>query len=360
MPKRRGNNEGSYYKLSNGKYRAAVSLGNRKRLTHTCDDVKRAKAWISQTLTQLRMGGPVTSGAEELGHYMLRWFEDHKMPTLSDKSIRTYQFVVNRVLADDIGAVSLEALRRTHFDALYRRLPLAPKSIRLVHTVLHQALDDAVADEFILRNPANDATLPRLERKERPVLGYDEIVQFLEEHEHDRLAPLWAVLATCGLRIGEAVALRWKDISDGYLTVVDGKTPNARRQIPLLDSTEEMLMAHRNRQREERLAAGPGWEGPAPSEGLVFRRLNGRAITQSEAYGQLQKALEESNLPQMRVHDLRHSAATFMMQAGVPIEVVSRIIGHASISTTTDIYGHIRPAMLEDARERMKRYVKGS
>lgn len=173
----------------------------------------------------------------------------------------------------------------------------------------------------------------------------------------DRLGALWATMLGTGLRRGEALALRWEDVDldagtlhvrrsvttvRGQVVEDDrgGKTDAAARRIVLGDDLVALLREHRKRQAEERLAAGPAWV----DSGAVFGEVDGRALHPNKASNTFSRAASTADLPAIGLHGLRHTHATMLLRAGVPIPAVAQRLGHANPSITLAVYSHALPA----------------
>lgn len=230
---------------------------------------------------------------------------------------------------------------------------LSARSRQYVHATLRSALQHAVVIGLLDRNVASHVRAPRPTRdpdRVHPIPA--NVVVRIIEHTRDRpLHALWVLLVTSGMRKGEALALRWRDVDfDGATVTVsrslarlpggglmfkEPKTKNSHRTIPLAHSTMETLRLHRHQQVTERLGAGEAWE----DHDLVFCGLKGRPLGLEKPNKELGKVCDELGLPRERVHNLRHTAATIGgLVAGGDMFVVSRQLGHASITTTQDMY----------------------
>jgi integrase len=197
--------------------------------------------------------------------------------------------------------------------------------------------------------------------KEAAYLTPDQMRSLLVAAEGSRYAPLFALLVNSGLRRGEALALNWSDIDfdakllrvrgtlarvDGELVVTETKTAKSRRVIPLSPTAEKVLRDMRTRQMAERLRAGSMWQ-PTP---YAFTTELGEPCDPRNAMRALKAAAKRANLPStVGLHTLRHSAASVMLSAGVPLKVVSEIFGHASVAITGDVYGHVSPDVSREA-----------
>lgn len=241
--------------------------------------------------------------------------------------------------------------------------PLSRLSIRKIHATLHKALVDAVRWNRITRNPADAADPPRTRAAmthEMKTWSAKELQAFLVSTRETRFYPLWLLLASTGMRRGEALGLRWEDVDMenarlsirqnmvpvGYVVHI-GKPKNGRgRNVSVDPTTLSVLKAQRRKQLEEQML----WKkaGYVDSE-YVFRQENGLPYHPDFVTQSFQKAVAASGQPRIRLHDLRHTHATLALQAGIHPKVVSERLGHANISITLDVYSHAIPAMEEEA-----------
>jgi integrase len=272
------------------------------------------------------------------------------------------------IVGAKIGAKPLDKLRPSHIDAWKVELQgrgLAESSIRSAYTALRAVLDTAVRDRAIAHNPAHAVRRPKVTAKEAAYLTPDQVRSLLVAAEGGRYAPLFALLVHSGLRRGEALALHWSDIDldakllqvrgtlarvDGELVVTETKTAKSRRAVPLSPTAERVLRDVRSRQRAERLRAGSMWQ-PTP---YVFTTELGEPCDPRNALRALKTAAKRAGRPSsVGLHTLRHSAASVMLSAGVPLKVVSEVFGHASVAITGDIYGHVSPEVSREALTRL-------
>jgi len=264
------------------------------------------------------------------------------------------------------GATRLDRLRPSDVEALLlakRRAGRAASTVRSVHQVLRVALDAAVRDGLLARNPAAAVSRPVDQRREAVFLSPAEAGTLLRALDGDRLRPLFLLLLGTGLRRGEALALRWPDVDldgatvrvrgtlsrvGGALVVTEPKTA-ARRSVPLPGRVVEELRAHRRAQVEERLAAGTLWR----DTGHVFATCWGTPVEPRNALRSLQRAAERAGLPGVGVHTLRHKAASTLLTAGAGMKTVQELLGHASFAITADVYGHVAPETRREAADRL-------
>jgi integrase len=193
------------------------------------------------------------------------------------------------------------------------------------------------------------------------------VQRLFEITKSDRRHALWVVLATTGLRLGEALGLMWNDIDlkQGKLTVrrvlqrqrgvglvlVEPKTKHSRRTVYLAKGSVAVLTEHRRSQTQWRLIAGPSWDS---SHDLVFPRPDGRPMQGSNLKRVFDKALRDGGLPKIRIHDLRHTAATHLLVRHVHPKVVQEMLGHSSIAITLDTYSHVIPNLQAPVADHMQ------
>jgi integrase len=204
----------------------------------------------------------------------------------------------------------------------------ASRTARHCHSLLHMALNQAVVLGLLQRNPAKDLAAPRVTRREMQTLSPDEVRRLLSSSAGSRWHALWAVLVTTGLRLGEATAMRWSDLglSKGTATIqrsvqrqkgvgmvfVEPKTHGSRRTVQLPPGATVTLKEHRPLVLQQRLAAGASWN----DLDLVFPALRVGPIDLARVNESLHTALHKANLPRLRVHDLRYTAATLLPEEG--------------------------------------------
>jgi integrase len=173
-----------------------------------------------------------------------------------------------------------------------------------------------------------------------------------------------------GLRRGELLGLRWQDIDldsatltvrhqlqrhDNVWVFVEPKSKAGGRVLPLPAFLIDELRAHRTRQLEDRLKAGPLWE----EWSLVFCTQAGRPLHAPNVWQEFQKGLTKAGLPRMPLHGLRHGTATMLLAQGASAREIQAVLGHANISTTLGIYAHVAPELMRENADRMQRALVG-
>ena len=347
----------------------------------TVDGVRKRKDVYGKTRGEVRdklreanrqaEAGASPNAKETVTQYLHRWHDGDS--TLRAKSIHSRLVNVNRMIPH-IGRWKLTGLRANHIQAMYKHLEeeLSDHSVKQVNAVLRKALKDAVKEGSILYNPIDRVLKqPTAKPREMDKLSSTEVKDLLAIN--DEWAPLFALLTGTGLRIGEALGMLWDniDLEVGSLKVTrslqrvagvglifnEPKTESSRRTIPIGSSVVERLKAHRVSQAEHRLKLGGNWK----NQGLVFPNGWGSPMEASRAYRALQRTLPKAGIDRhIRVHDLRHTAASLMIENGVPPKVVQAILGHSSYTTTMDIYVHTNPEMLRSATDILDKAISGA
>ncbi|PZC45179.1 MAG: integrase [Chloroflexi bacterium] len=228
-------------------------------------------------------------------------------------------------------------------------------------------------DGHVGRNVASLASAPRVPEREYQPITQAQAKAILEAMRGDRLEALFTVALACGLRQGEALALRWTDVDLETASIsiqrtlqriekdwkfMEPKTRSSRRTITVPDPVVKSLREHRARQAEERLMMGGDWQGGQWGN-LVFTNRGGDPLSGFHVGRRFRALLKLEGLPKMRYHDLRHGAASLLAAMGVPPRVAMEMLGHADISTTMRIYAHIAPEYQKDAAQRITNVLWG-
>src|SRR5439155_3502503 len=223
----------------------------------------------------------------------------------------------------------------------------------------------AVKDGRLLRNAAALTDPVDVPEEPRRFLTQNEARAILEAAKDERLEALYVLALNVGPRIGEALALRWRDadLDKGKLSIVynlqrvrgkldptvEPKTPKSRRAFSLPPAVVEALLEHQGRQRKEKLRVLPIWQ----ESDLIFTSQIGSPLDPSDVSREFRAFLKRKELPSVRFHDMRRAAGSIMLKNHVPMHVVSRILGHSTIATTVNIYGHVETEALDAAAAAM-------
>ncbi len=363
--RKRGNGEGGIGRRKNGGWYAqyyvpAADGGRRRRTISGKTRVEVAKK-LAKAIADLDDGLVYDAGTLTVGEYLDRWLRDSVRDTVKDSTFASYRQLVGTHVKPALGRVKLEKLSSTHVRGLLRQnldAGLSPRTVQYVRFVLRRALDGAVADRLIPRNPAADARAPQVRREEMKPLSPAQARVFLEAARDDRLHALYVLAVHCGLRQGELLGLRWEDVDaeagtlgvqrtlvgteDGTPVFGSPKTRRSRRRIRLTSGAARALTRHRKRQLEERMALAGSWR----DQGLVFATAIGTPLSRHNLVRRSFKLLlKRCGLPEVRFHDLRHTCATLLLSRGQHPKLVQELLGHSTIAITLDTYSHVLPGM---------------
>jgi integrase len=366
---RRARGEGAVIETADGRLRGrlVIPYPDGRQVTRWVSG--RSRAEVSRKLADLRRDTAAGQLADEtVGDYLARW-SAAIAPSVRPSTAREYIRHSAQYWTPAIGDVPLAKLTAAHVESVMAALTtrgLSARTVRYARTTLRRALGDAIRDGLLARNAAALARPPREERPELRPLTAAEVRVLLDATADDRFGPLFALLVSTGLRVGEAVALSWSDISEGELTVrrsvhraagngyIFGqpKTRQSRRTVTLPAVARRALDTQRARQEAARAALRPGeWQD---TRGLIFTDPLGRHVSPLLVSADFREAADRLGLP-VRLHDLRHAFATLALGAGVPLKTVSAALGHSSIAITADVYAHITPELRDEAAAALDR-----
>ena len=366
------NGEGSVYKrASDGRWVGAVTLGyddRGKRIRKTVSATTKAAVFerLRAVQRQVSEGLPVPDDRVTVSELLDRWQNDVLRHQVAESAYMNYTAIGDHHIRPALGSTRLAKLTPADVDALLSRKlddGYSVSTVRRIRAVLAQTLAQGERWGLVVRNVAAVTRGPRDRRRQGRTLTPEQAQTLLAALKGDRYEALFTTMLALGLRRGEALGLRWADIDleKGTLTVRHAlkrestglvlgevKTTTSRRAVNLPAPLVTTLAAHRKRQLESQLAA-PEWE----NGDFVFTTQTGSPLDPRNIYRACVGITERAGLGRWHPHELRHSAASIMLAAGVPIEVVSNILGHSSIRVTADVYGHILDPQRQKAAEAM-------
>jgi integrase len=343
--------------------------GKKKYKWHTFHgNKKQAQAELARLVNDLNTGAYVEPSRDSVQVFLKKWLELVKSK-LAGKTFERYAEIVRGHLVPAIGNVVLARLTPMQIQNYYSQAlergrldgkgGLSAQTVVHHHRVLHDALQQAVKWQLLVRNPADAVEPPKPEVKEMRALDEAETAWFLAAAEGTRLyIPIWLAIAT-GMRRGEILALRWRDVdvAKGFVRVQrsleqtdegvrfkEPKRKRSRRPISMPAILIETLLAHQSEQAELKANLGSHYT----DNDLVCCYEDGR-IWIPESFTSQYFAFTRKIGVKVRFHDLRHSHASQLLRAGVHPKVVSERLGHSSIGITLDTYSHLLPGVQEEA-----------
>lgn len=375
---RRGHDEGSIFQRKDGLWASSISLGygpdgKRRRKSYYGKTRREVADKLKQAMHDAGQGLPVDAKRQTVKQLLEHWLEHAVKPTIRPSTYANYSSHVKKHLAPSLGRHQLGDLTPQHIhEFLGHKLKagLSPHTTADIYHVLRRALGQAVRWGLVARNVAALVDPPRFEKPNMRYLTSDQALTFLQAIKGERMEAFYSVAVALGLRRGEALGLRWDDIDfdegilyvrrslqrvSGSLQFTEPKTRTSVRQINLPKATVTALRAHRVRQLEERVFVGSKWQ----DNDLVFSTGIGTPYEPNNIRRHFLRMLKRAGLEPMRVHDLRHTAASLMLAQGIPPKVISEILGHARISITLDTYSHLMDPMRREAADKMDELLGG-
>ncbi len=325
---------------------------------------KLEKAWLEK-----QQGILATGPNQKLKDYLEQWLEEvHKPPIIRLSSHVKYRGLLRNQIIPALGHLQLRRVTPQHLQLFYNNLlknGLSSSVVQSIHGLLHKAFDNAIRWNLIARNVCDLVSPPPLRTKEIQPLSMDQARILLEAAKEHNLETFLIVVLATGMRHGEMRGLRWHDIQfeeqclyvrrtvsriAGYGYVEgDPKTAKGKRKIILPDFVISQLKKHRIQQAERKQKAGEKWQ----ERDLVFCNRSGGFIHQDVILEMFRRILAKAGLPlELRIHDLRHSAATIFLSMGIHPKIVQELLGHSQISMTLDTYSHVLPSMQQEAMDK--------
>jgi integrase len=359
-----------YQRKSDNRYVGSFMIeetGKRKYIY--ADTEKEAWELLQKAQQEQKQGILATGPKQKLETFLTQWFtEVHRPPLIRPSSHARYVDVATNHILPILGHFELQKITPQRVHAFYiakLKEGQSANSLRLMKSVLTMAFDTAVKWRLVSYNPCKGVSIPLGEaQREAVVLTEEQARQLLQVARGGKVEAFIILALSTGLRHGELAALRWRDIdleqgivdvnsTVSYLSKEfyerDPKSKSGKRKILIPLEVCTMLRVHQEKQRTLREEAGSKWR----EQDLVFCTSTGSFVQPNVQLYRFYRLLEKAHLPKMHIHDLRHSAASFLIAMGVNLKVVQEILGHSTLDMTMNVYSHVLPSMQKDAREKM-------
>ena len=375
---RRGNNEGSVFKRkSDDRWCAIVTTG------YSPDTGKPIRAYYYDTtragvvakrdaaLKDVKAGSYVKPKKQTVGEWLGTWLETYVAPSVRPKTWESYESIIRVHLRPAFDQIELRDLQTNQIQRLIKSkldAGLSARTIELILVTLKSALKQAEREGLVTRNVADHIRKPKKEQKDIRVLSVDEMNALTKVAMEDRWGPIFVTMLGTGLRIGEVVALSWKNVSLAEDTLLvaqssvstttasntkrqtilqNPKTESGKRTIPLPENVVSVLKRWRIKQLREKLKLGKSYT----NSGRVFTSTTGTPLEQRNVSRRLSQLASKANIPHVNPHALRHTYATRMLEAGVHPKVVQELMGHKDITLTLNTYSHVMPEIKQAAAQ---------
>lgn len=360
----RGNGEKKYEITVEGE--RDLLTGKRNRMYKTVGSMKEAKSVMRQMIVDMERGIAVRKSPKRVSEWLDEWLEMY-LPNIAETTKIGYKTKIKNYIKPALGDIYLQSLRAEHVQKMVNDMiarGLAPKNIRDTYNNINAAMKKAVRLRMIPFNPCEGVELPKLKRYRAKVYDIKMIHHLLDvAKDTDMYLPI-LLCVTVGLRRGELLALRWDNIDfknsilqvrsnmvrgEKDFVIKSPKTEAGVRDIRLGDEVMSVLREERKRYLEDALAQGIGFQ----NLNFVIRQSDGSPIRPDSMSRKWRRFLEDKKLPSIRFHDLRHSNATALIQAGVNARVVQQRLGHSDVNITLNTYTHVLPEMDMEAAEKL-------
>lgn len=401
--KSRANGEGTIYQRKDGRWEAAGYIlttdGTRKRTRVYGTTRREAADKLTERMAASNRGLPAPAADCTLAVYLTHWLDNVAVHRLRENTHTRYRTATRLYITPALGRKKLGQLTtkdvRAFLDQLRTRCQcctrdldaghgrccsigaccgkqLSPLTVAYVHSVLKSALQHAVREDELPRNVARNVTTATARPRRVEPLTTAEARQFLQAAEGHRLQALFELALRTGLRKGELLGLCWDDLDlkggtasirrtlqrtrTRGLTTLPTKTSSSERRIALPTECIRSLERHREQQHQEQAAAGSAW----PDSSYVFTTPTGQPIDPSNLTRAFTALCRQTGLRRIRFHDLRHSAATLLLEQGVELVVIKELLGHAHIGVTAAVYAHVRPRLQRQAIDTLSNALRES
>lgn len=380
------------YQRSDGRYEARKKI-NGTQIYVSDVSLEVVKKQLKSAIDGIRHRSNVNKGSMTLNDYFDEWFEIFKKPASKSTSLQTMKRGYRNYFGEYIGDMHIQDIQSQDIQRVintHKEDGKAASTIRSALSLVQQCLEHAYRDGSILINPCYGLVVSWENESNAKLwrfLNAAERTRFLKAAEDSWYKEMFYVMLCTGVRVGELGALKWSDIDfqkkririsqslscqyyDGHKTLVltKPKTPNSVRTIPFLGECEEMLLAQQAKYRRLRDELGDRWRGTGDFSDCVFVTTMGSPVTRYVAEKQISRVVADINDHEMMLaikekrdpvlmerlfpHAFRHTFCSMCYEKRIDVKVTQRLMGHAHLSTTMDIYTHLSEDFLDDEVEK--------
>jgi integrase len=349
--------------------------GKRRQQWHTIKGTKRAaQRTLNEMLVAVEKGTYTKPSRLTLGDWLTQWLEGYVAMSTTRRTQESYRYIVTRHLLPSLGSIPISQMEPQQLQTYYAQAlangrtdhsgGLSARSVLYHHRILSEALSHAVKMGILARNVAELVEPPRPVKAQMRTLSDEEIIKFLVAARETSYYVFFSVLLCTGLRRGELLALRWRNVdldravlyitetafklSNGEYVIKEPKTATSRRMVALPPSLVVLLKGYRADHELFFIQLGAQLQ----EDDFLFVRLDRKPLNPNAITLAFRRIIRKAGLQHIRVHDLRHTHASLMLKAGIHPKIVSERLGHANIGITLDTYSHVLPGLQEEAAEK--------
>lgn len=361
---KRSNGEGTIFKRSDGRWCAAYFDKEYRRHYVYGKTQKEIKQKLKKKMSEVTVS---TKGKGiTVDEWMVQYLDEYKRNEVKETTYWSYMELYEKhIKKSDIGLSELQSLTSQQLQKFYndkKEQDYNPKTIRHMYVLINSALDKAMQIKLLNENVNRQTVIPKKEAYTAKVLSAEEVKKILVNAKEDKLYPIIALEIYTGLRKGEIMALKWENISfdqeelhvEGNLCrvvkeinedgskcyeykIMEPKTAKSKRVVPLLPGAIEALKMQQAMQAQDKEMYSEIYN----DQGLVFARCDGSFLSQRAFMDKYHAFLKRYGASDVRFHDLRHTFATLLLEAGEEPKAIQELLGHSTYSTTMDIYAHV-------------------
>ncbi len=375
---KRKRKDGSYYEYWEGRVTLYYDSNSKEQVSRTITG--KTQAEVIEKMKYLGID-PEPSTAESLGlHDWLDIWQAEYLECVKPSTAYLYKRDIELYILPHLGRYDLEELTPTIIQKFYNRLlrpssssgkkALSAKTVRDIHGVLHQALEQAVKSGEMETNPTKACKLPKTQKSEIKPMEDSQVCSFLEMIEGHTHEYLYKITLFTGLREGEVLGLTWDcvDFNKGRLTIKQqlrkeqqkggnyyfSSPKNGKQRTLSLSPSVVRLFLYQKQKQTMMRAEAKEWK----NKNLVFTNKEGDFLSYRTVYDCFKRIAKRMGLPELRFHDLRHQYAVISIKNGDDIKTIQGNLGHATAAFTLDIYGHVTDEMKQASSNRMENYIK--
>ncbi len=382
MASKNANGNGTIRKRKDGRWEGRVTTGVDMRTGKQIQrsvygkTKKETAQKLREIIADVDSGLLVESGSMTVGEWVEIWINQYAN-NIKELSMSTYRAHIRNHISPKLGDIKLSNLKTRDIQMMYNALlrrekPLTAKTIKNIHGVLHKALSQAVKLGYIRYNPADNVSLPKVEKPELKPITDEHIAEFLEAIKGHCYELLYTIDLFTGMRKGEILGLTWDCVNLDTGVVVINKqliqekkkggqyklasTKNSKgRTVRIPPSVIELFRQQKAKQTSWKKEAGSAWDN---SLNLVFTNEIGGHLSHTTVTHSFKKIVQSIGLESTRFHDLRHSYAVAAIESGIDMKTVQENLGHHAASFTMDVYGHVSDRMRLEGANRMELFIQ--